>query len=404
MREGWKRIRLGDVFDVSTAKLGAHSEEPAVFAISKYDGVVLSGDYHDRRVASAKLDGYKILNADAWAYSTIHIDEGSIARNNHGFAGVVSPMYTILHWVSEDCVPAYFEHLLRTPEMLSTYKDMAQGSINRRCSLPWKSFSAIEVDVPPLEEQQRIVDLIGSLDDAISATDASADAARLATSELRADHFEGTRGDWESIEALADVIIGKQKNVKGDTQPPVPYLRAANLSGGRLDLEDISNMPFTATERLRMGVAAGDVLIVEGGGGYGHSAMWPGPEHPFVGIQNSVLRLRAYEDKAIPEYLLHWSKWAKESGYFDDSMTSTTIPHLSLARVKAMTVPAVSVADQRRIVSAMDAAASFADSTEAFASALRETRSELLTVLLSGEHEIPESYDSDTAVQLAPAA
>ncbi|HEX9226713.1 MAG TPA: hypothetical protein VF885_08650, partial [Arthrobacter sp.] len=270
----------------------------------------------------------------------------------------------------------------------------------------WKEqrFAEYELALPPIEEQQRIVDLIGSLDDAIEAADDSAKAARQATSELRADHFEGTRGDWKSIETLADVIIGKQKNVKGDAQPPVPYLRAANLSGGRLDLTDISTMPFTATERLRMGVAAGDVLIVEGGGGYGHSAMWSGTKHPFVGIQNSVLRLRAHKDKAIPEYLLHWAKWAKESGYFDDSMTSTTIPHLSLARVKAMTVPAVSVADQRRIVSAMDAAAVLADSTEVFAAAMRGTRSELLSALLSGDHEIPESYDIDTAVQLEPAA
>jgi len=167
---------LGELFEPSNDRLGNHENEPPVFAISKYDGVVLASEYHDRRVASDKLNAYKTLGSKDWAYSTIHIDEGSIARNNHRFLGVVSPMYTVLRWREVDHEPRYFEHVLRSPAMLGTYRDMAQGSINRRRSLSWKTFSLIEVCVPSLPEQRRIVDLIGAVDEAIEAAESAVES------------------------------------------------------------------------------------------------------------------------------------------------------------------------------------------------------------------------------------
>ena len=168
MRDGWTTVLLGEFFEPSNDRLGDHETEPPVFAISKYDGVVLASEYHERRVASAKLNAYKTLDSEDWAYSTIHIDEGSIGRNNHGFLGVVSPMYTVLRWRDTEHEPRYFEYLLRSPIMLATYRDMAQGSINRRRSLSWKAFSLLEVHVPSVPEQRRIVDLIGAVEEAIA--------------------------------------------------------------------------------------------------------------------------------------------------------------------------------------------------------------------------------------------
>lgn len=210
MHNVWSKIRLGDVFAVSKKKLGAHEFEPPVFAISKHDGVIPSSDYHDRRVASAKLDGYKILPDEGWAYSTIHIDEGSIARNSQGLTGVVSPMYTILNWTSSENDPSYFELLLRTPQMLARYGDMAQGSLERRRSLPWKLFSSIEVDVPTLEAQHRIVDLMASIDtvvNLIGTTTKSSDSYASALRRLRADVLESLLSGEHEIPEAYDAFL-----------------------------------------------------------------------------------------------------------------------------------------------------------------------------------------------------
>ncbi len=41
----------------------------------------------------------------------------------------------------------------------------------------------------------------------------------------------------------------------------VPYLRAANVKDGRLDLEDVKSMDFSPAEQVILGLQAGDVLV-----------------------------------------------------------------------------------------------------------------------------------------------
>ena len=152
MREGWSRTTLGEVFEPLSVRVGSIGIEPPVLSVTKHSGVVLASDYFERRVASDSLANYKALAPNDWAYSTIHIDEGSIARNNLGTAGAVSPMYTTMRFATSSHEARYFELLLRSSEMLGRFSSSQQGSINRRRSLPWRAFSAMEVQVPALSE------------------------------------------------------------------------------------------------------------------------------------------------------------------------------------------------------------------------------------------------------------
>lgn len=160
----WRRATLGALFEPDNSRLGEHDEEPKVLSLSKYRGFVPADEYFDKRVASSNLDQYKLVPNEGWAFSTIHIDEGSIARNTLGHMGVISPMYTTMRWRSTEDLPEFAALLLRQPRMLDEYKRRAQGSINRRRSLTFKSFAAIEVVLPPKDEQGRIVRLIDAID------------------------------------------------------------------------------------------------------------------------------------------------------------------------------------------------------------------------------------------------
>ena len=132
MPKGWESIALGSVFELSNKRLGNYSDEPEIFAISKYEGVVLAHEYFEKRIASKSLYGYKLIDSGDWVYSTIHIDEGSIAVNHHPFPGVVSPMYTSMSWKSVDNLSQYFELLLKSEVALKVYVANAQGTVNRR--------------------------------------------------------------------------------------------------------------------------------------------------------------------------------------------------------------------------------------------------------------------------------
>jgi type I restriction enzyme S subunit len=46
----------------------------------------------------------------------------------------------------------------------------------------------------------------------------------------------------------------------------VPYLRAANVKDGTLDLSDVKTMNFTPDEQRLFSLQPGDVLVTEGSG------------------------------------------------------------------------------------------------------------------------------------------
>jgi len=227
----WEHTTLGQLFSADNTRLGAHTDEPTVMSLSKYDGFVRADDYFDKRIASEKLDGYKFVEPGGWAYSTIHIDEGSIARNNMGEAGVISPMYTTLRWRGEGAaLPEYAELVVRSPRMLAEYANNAQGSVNRRRSLPFKIFSAIPISLPPLSVQERIVEIIAAVDGQITALEAEVEAVVKVRTGL-----VGRSADTGKVPlgSLGVVSQGKglPKESQGKRTGEVSWYKIADMTG-----------------------------------------------------------------------------------------------------------------------------------------------------------------------------
>ena len=397
MREGWRTAKLRDLFAPSNARLGAHSAEPAVFSVSKYDGVIPAEDFFGKRVASADLSTYKLLPDQAWVYSTIHIDEGSIARNNLEADGVVSPMYTVMNWTSRLDDPRYVEHLLRSREMLATYADNAQGSINRRRSLAWKSFSQIEVKLPPLAEQQRIVDLIAAVDDATEAAEGEALSSRRLVDDLRESLF--ARYETVAINDLVENIEGG-RSVQAENRPPGPGEPAV------IKLSAVTDSGFVPTEakvlattdpfNSRMLIHEGDLLITRA-----NTAERVG----MVSLVDRVPGELYLSDKTLrisptagvhSEALLHALKSRRVRRQLVAAGTGTSASMKNISQkdiLRTTTGWPQGAEEQKSIADILSDHMAAVDAARATADALRTLRSNLLTVLLSGEHEIPANYD-----------
>lgn len=387
----WKTIELRDVFEVRNEKLGSHEVEPPVFAISKHSGVVLGTDYHDRRVASANLEGYKILGALDWAYSTIHIDEGSIARNKHGFTGVVSPMYTILRWTSDDHDPRYFEYLLQSPRMLAMYGDMAQGSINRRRSLPWKTFSAISVSVPPLPEQRRIVDLVESVDDAIE----TGDRAFAAATQMYKELLTSFGAERASLRPLSDALTRVERStaVKSDAKYRIIGLERSGegfIDRGEVRGADIGYARLTAvgSDQLvyrKLTAWEGPISVSDGN----VAGTWVSGEFPVFDVNADLL---------LPDLLRHICRWP---GFWEKMAALLTGSVLRRKRLNPeqllrIEIPMPDREIQEEILGLLDAVWGTLKAAQLTAQCRRQLRVELLFTLLSGKHIIPATYDELT--------
>ena len=133
-----------------------------VYSVTKYDGFVRSLDYFKKQVFSRDLSSYKIVKRGEFAYSTIHLDEGALGLLGDEEA-LISPMYTTFE-VDESVDKIYLSYLLRSPELVSQYGLIGQGSVNRRKSVPFSSLAEIEVFTPPLPEQKKIAEILSGID------------------------------------------------------------------------------------------------------------------------------------------------------------------------------------------------------------------------------------------------
>jgi type I restriction enzyme S subunit len=183
--------------------------------------------------------------------------------------------------------------------------------------------------------------LIGALDRLIAKKRDLKQAAmqQLLTGQTR---LPGFSGEWEikRVEECGDVLAGKALNADG---PGVrrPYLRTANVLDGCIDLGDVLEMPFTATEFEHFRLRSGDVLLNEGQSLelVGRCSMYRDEFEKPCAMQNALLRFRARDDVS-PEFAAHVFRHCQRSGIFGRIATQTTsVAHLGSVRFAKLALP-----------------------------------------------------------------
>lgn len=150
----WKLLKIKDVAKEVKEKNGTHEDIP-VFSCTKYDGLVDSLKYFDKRIYSEDTSQYKIVKKGWFAYATNHIEEGSIGYQDLYPCGLVSPMYTVFK-TNNTIDDGYLYKLLKTETFRHIFEVNTSASVDRRGSLRWNYFSKLPIPFPPFEEQIKI--------------------------------------------------------------------------------------------------------------------------------------------------------------------------------------------------------------------------------------------------------
>ncbi|MGH3568158.1 MAG: restriction endonuclease subunit S [Pseudonocardia sp.] len=157
----------------------------------------------------------------------------------------------------------------------------------------------------------------------------------------------------------ADVRLGRQRSPQHDIGPHmVPYLRAANVKDGELDLSDVKSMNFDPSEQKTFALQPGDILVTEGSGSLGAvgaSAVWSGELPGTICFQNTLVRLRPRSGVSDGRFLGWWARAAYASGQFAAIASGANIYHVSAERVKSLPAPLPPLDEQRRIADFLDA-------------------------------------------------
>ncbi len=342
-----KMVPLGEISEPISNDRG--ETEGPVLSITKHEGFVRSADYFKKVVHSKDLSKYKRVQPGNFAFSPIHLDEGSIALADE--EGLISPMYRVFK-AQEDLVDKnYLIRILKADPMIALYGTLGDGSVHRRRSVPWNRLSKVEIPLPPLEEQKRIAGILDQADALRRLRTRALDTLNTLGQAIFHEMFGNAVTITQAVGELGDVQGGLQVTKKRDVfERRAPYLRVANVYRDRLTLEEIKTIGLTNAEAERTMLRSGDVLIVEGHGNpseIGRTAVWSEEISGCV-HQNHLIRFRPDQTQVLPQFFSSYMNSAIGRKHLaSSSRTTTGLNTISTKKVKECVVPVPSINSQR---------------------------------------------------------
>lgn len=299
----------------------------------------------------------------------------------------------IIRITRKDVNPKFVMWLLNSPGIRQQIEMLASGTTRRRITR--KNLGTIDLPIPPMNEQNKIVEI---LEDHLSRLDAAlADvkqarlkAAQFRRSLLQAAFTGNLNGDgtslmtgWQTktVGELADTQLGKMLNKgKQSGKHSKPYLRTDNVHWGRFDLSEIKQMDILPEEQDKYLASKGDLLMCEGGAS-GRTAIWN--EEYNISFQNHVHRIRPKDPKEISNrFLLYYFEWFIKNGYAKDLIKGVTISSLSQSGLRSIAVKYPTIDEQNKIVERLEDHLSRLDTSVVIADTLEKQSSSLRRSLL----------------------
>jgi type I restriction enzyme S subunit len=240
--------------------------------------------------------------------------------------------------------------------------------------------------LPPIAEQKRIVDVVSSVDAYIDALQQQVDAARTARNAVLHELLAAGGDDWTET-TLGDIstFVGTRATPES-LNPVTPYI----------GLEHVDPKTPSITRW-------GDISSVS-------SSVTPfEPEDVLFGRLRPYLHKVAFADFAgvcTPEILVLRSSSNCDSRYLHlicsmdstvkvcvEMSAGTRMPRTSTTDLASIQILLPPIAEQKRIVEIVSSMDDVIQAAERAVVEAKNLRSGLLSDLLSGEHDIPVSYD-----------
>lgn len=343
-----------------------------------------------------------------------------------GYSGIMRvPMATtqdFWNWVPRSSLlPEYLLFVFRA--MKQEFDKLTMGSTHKTIYQP--DAARIQIAVPPIEEQRRIVGFIGEwsarLDALIQKKQTlierlkekrSALISRTVTRGLPPDaaraagldphpKLKPSGIDWLgdvpehwSLPALATryfLDLGKMLNENRITGAHlVQYLRNIDVQWDEIVLGDLKEMDIARNEIVRYTVRLNDLLVCEGGE-VGRAAI-VGADAAGLGYQKALHRLRPRNEGENPRFMFYTLRAATTLGVFDAGSNPNTIPHLTGEQFRRYRFPQPPPKEQVAIAQYLDRETRridlISERIQLAINRLQEYRTALITAAVTGKIDV----------------
>ena len=369
MKEGWEYKRLKDVATFTRGLTYSKNDEAEIS-----DNIVLRSNNVDLSTGKLNFDELKYLRPEFSIPeekrvkkgsllmcmsngSKIHLGKVALINEDYpyafgGFMALVTP--------NEKLNPQFFHYSLSSPEYKDFIKKLSEGAnIN---NIKVKELELFTIPVPPLSEQQRIVDY---LDAAFAKIDAMKANAEKALNEAKAlfqaslkEMLEPKEGiKWGTIGDLFETYSGgtpTKSNKEYYEGGLIPWLRS-----GEVCKKEITETEMYITEK-----------------GLKESSAKYYPENTVVvamygatAAQVGILRIKSTSNQAVcgilphkdflPEYVYYWFRSIEDK--LAAQAQGGAQPNISQQKIKKVEIPIYSMSEQQSIVATLDSLKSKVD-------------------------------------------
>ncbi|SBW19229.1 hypothetical protein FDG2_1079 [Candidatus Protofrankia californiensis] len=384
----WKRVRLGDVVRRSREQV-----DPLAGSVERYvagghidgDGLVIErwGAVDDGQMGSTFRYVFRpgqVLFVSARPY----LRKVGVPQ----FGGVVADKTYVLNAIPENGISQRFlPFVLSSDRFVKFATAEATGSMNPR--LLWGPMQRYEFDLPSIDEQKRIADLLWAVERhrlSLLEIEKQVSQARNVVIAHGLPSSVATRRLADSAAVASGVTLGPARRAMKQT---TPYLRVANVQRGALDLSEVKDVGVTDKEIKSKGLKPGDILVVEGHASVdeiGRAALWDSDESPL--FQNHLFRVRT-NGEYRPRFLLEWINGEIGRSYIRTVAKSTSgLNTINSTVLKAMPVPEVALEDQDNLICDLQRVDMSIDTLRAELSAVSELQSSLLTEIFGYANDL----------------
>ena len=345
------KVKLGAFLNEICEKTTINNEYPVL--TSSKSGLFLQSEYFNKQVASKDNTGYKIIHRGQFTYRAMS-DTGEFFPNILECVdiGIVSPAYPVFEISDKTIiVPEFLNYFFKSDRFQYSIASFVQGST--RTSVKFNKLKTVEINLPDIVEQQRIVYILNKLGNVISARKQELqkldELVKARFVEMFGDVIHNDR-NWEKhlFSEITTSRLGKMLDAKQQTgEYPFPYLGNANVQWFRFETSNLNQMDFNEADQVEFALEDGDLLVCEGGE-IGRCAVWHNQVQPCY-FQKAIHRVRCNRQFVLPDYLAWWFKFnCEHNGFSAIEGAKATIAHLPGAKLKQLqvVVPPVELQNQ----------------------------------------------------------
>jgi type I restriction enzyme S subunit len=264
----------------------------------------------------------------------------------------------------------YLYYLLSTPQVKNHFVRCSAGSTVLHLNV--KDAVEINVNLPPLKEQQKIAEILTSVDEVIENTQSQiskledlkkATMNELLTKGIGHTEFKDTEigripPSWEIFDiGQLTQKVGSGVTPRGGSQiyttEGVKFIRSQNIYPDKILLDDIVYIPTQIDEEMSSTrILKGDVLLNITGASIGRCAVVDRDIGP-ANVNQHVCIIRLNK-KVVPRYLMYWFNSDYGQNNISTLQAGGNREGLNFQQIKSMRVALPVVVEQHQIIRVID--------------------------------------------------